>query len=62
MNVFDETEFTDMYPRHIPKMETFEESVREAGINDGDTLILYSNSDIDGFLVSGRALWIFKVR
>lgn len=59
--IMDEAEFSEIFPRNLPAIDTFEQTAREAGINKDDHIILYSDSDMNGFFMSGRAWWTFKV-
>ncbi|CAG2228036.1 unnamed protein product [Mytilus edulis] len=58
--IMDEAEFSEIFPRNLPAIDTFEQTAREAGINKDDHIILYSDSDMNGFFMSGRAWWTFK--
>lgn len=61
LKVMDESQFSVQYPRNLPDINTFQQNVRECGISSDDHVILYSNSDMNGFFISGRAWWTFKV-
>ncbi|XP_069136054.1 thiosulfate sulfurtransferase-like [Argopecten irradians] len=56
-----EGKHTDMFPRNIPDVEAFQESVRAAGVDSDTHVIIYSDSDACGFFLSGRAWWTFKL-
>ncbi|XP_060079697.1 thiosulfate sulfurtransferase-like [Ylistrum balloti] len=51
----------DMFPRNVPDIEAFQDSVRKAGVNADSHVIVYSDSDACGFFLSGRAWWTFKL-
>lgn len=51
----------DVYPRQIPDTETFTQHAQAAGVNSSSHVVVYSNSDAHGYLVSGRGWWTFKV-
>jgi 3-mercaptopyruvate sulfurtransferase SseA len=57
----DEEEFSELLPRNKPAIDKFQLTAREAGINNDDHVIVYSNSDINGYYMSGRAWWTLKV-
>lgn len=51
----------DVYPRNIPSVDTFTNHARAAGVNNSSHVVVYSDTDIHGYLVSGRGWWTFKV-
>jgi 3-mercaptopyruvate sulfurtransferase SseA len=51
----------ELLPRNKPAIDKFQLTAREAGINNDDHVIVYSNSDINGYYMSGRAWWTLKV-
>ena len=61
LKVLDEEEFSELLPRNKPAIDKFQLTAREAGINNDDHVIVYSNSDINGYYMSGRAWWTLKV-
>ncbi|KAK3084144.1 hypothetical protein FSP39_008942 [Pinctada imbricata] len=55
-----EADHNEMFPRNLPDPEIFQSRVRDIGVNDNSHLVLYSNSDMSGFFMSGRAWLTFK--
>ncbi|XP_033747542.1 thiosulfate sulfurtransferase-like isoform X2 [Pecten maximus] len=56
-----EGKHTDLFPRNVPDVDAFQESVRTAGVDSDTHVIIYSDSDASGFFLSGRAWWTFKL-
>ena len=53
---------TELFPRNLPSPEVFQEAARAVGVNDDSRVVVYSDSDNNGFFLSGRAWWTFTVR
>lgn len=60
MDVMD-ANHCEVYPRQVPDVESFVDKAQAAGVNNSSYVIVYSDTDAHGFLVSGRGWWTFKV-
>lgn len=61
MDLFRGVENTPLYPRNIPDVATFQMNARACGVNSKDHVVIYDNTGKFGFLMGGRAWWMFKL-
>jgi len=56
-----DAEHCDVYPRNVPSVDTFTTHAKSAGVNKASHVVVYSDTDVHGFQLSGRGWWTFKV-